>query len=587
MEEYRELFENTKIAMIIVTDDTISLVNRAFEELVGYSRKEIEYKKSLREFIATEEEIKRLEYYKELRSKNPSLAPDRYTVDLKDRNGNIKHVLVFLNMIPETEKCLVSLVDVTDIMEATKETQRLLKVLHGINRNIIEAKDEAELLKGTVTILKNIGEYKDVSIETDSHKNYTYSAKLTEENENLGSLNVLKEEGIDELEKEIIEDLAKELGYLILSLRTRNELVLTEEKYKNIFENAPIALLEEDISKVLEHIERQEGSDSVGDIKSYLLTHLDECIELVEFSDINKAGLNLYNATNRREVEDKLTSLMRDILKEELTGIANGLSEGELRTRLLTLSGREKFVYLRWFLLSLKNRPSKILTAIIDITQEEVLKEALRKKIEEIKESLIQTIEVLSSIVEIKDPYTFEHQKKVSLISCAIAKQLGLSQEIVEQIQIAGLLHDIGKIGIPAEVLNKPGKLSQLEFEIIKLHPEVGYRLLKKIKPLEHVADIVLQHHERLNGSGYPRGIKGDSIVLPARIIAVADVLEAMSSHRPYRPAYPIEKVLEELINGRDELYDPEVVDACVDLINREKLESLFEPLFPLWGTYR
>lgn len=571
-ERYKELFENIKIPVSIVVDDTISLVNSAFEELVGYSRKEIEYKKRWQEFIATEEDIKRLEYYRELRIKDPNRAPHKYVVKIKSKDDNIKHVLVIPTITSEAREYLIFLVDITDIVKAEEKTRALLEMIHKVNRNTTEATDETRLLEDVLSILRDTGMYKEILIGTpDNYRNYTYSTEMAQGNESFGRLNILKEEELNSMEKEIIEDVAKELGHSLSLLRTKKELFFLEEKYESIFENAPIALLEENISKVVEYLEKHRISELEEDTKNYLSTHLAEYIELIEFSNINKAGLRLYNALNKKEIRDKFTSLMGEILERKLSAIANGLSEDEFKTRIFTLDGKEKFIYVRWFLLSLKDKPPTLLTAIVDITQEEMLKESLRRKIAEVKESLIQTIEVLSSIVEIKDYYTFEHQKKVSQISSVIARRLNLSQEMIEQLYIAGLLHDIGKIGIPAEILNKPGKLNRLELEIIKLHPEIGYRLLRKIKPLEYIADIVLQHHERLNGSGYPRGIKGNSIILPARIIAVADVLEAMSSHRPYRPALPIEKVIDELTIGKGELYDSEVVDVCIELIKTDK----------------
>ncbi|MCX7796021.1 MAG: HD-GYP domain-containing protein [bacterium] len=166
-----------------------------------------------------------------------------------------------------------------------------------------------------------------------------------------------------------------------------------------------------------------------------------------------------------------------------------------------------------------------------------------------------------------KDPYTSGHQKKVSDLACKIGGKLGLSSTEIERIRIAGLLHDIGKIAIPAEILNKPGRLSELEFEIVKTHPKIGYDIVKNVSSLSDITEIILQHHERLNGSGYPRGLKEDEILLSAKILAVADVVEAMSSHRPYRPAFSIEEVIRELKENSGKLYDSRVVSACLQII--------------------
>ena len=180
------------------------------------------------------------------------------------------------------------------------------------------------------------------------------------------------------------------------------------------------------------------------------------------------------------------------------------------------------------------------------------------------------TIETMSKIVEAKDPYTAGHQQRVSQLATAIAKELNFSENKIEGIRIASLIHDIGKIGVPTEILSKPIKLSDLEFSLIKEHPQMGYNILKSIDFSYPVANIVLQHHERLNGSGYPQGLKSKDILLGARILGVADAVEAMASHRPYRPALGIDKALEEISQNKDILYDPKVVDVCLRLF-REK----------------
>jgi len=194
----------------------------------------------------------------------------------------------------------------------------------------------------------------------------------------------------------------------------------------------------------------------------------------------------------------------------------------------------------------------------------------LQQSYQRIKRAMDATVETMSKILEAKDPYTAGHQQRVSQLATAIAKELNLSQDKVEGIRIASLIHDIGKIGLPTEILSKPSKLTDIEFSLIKEHSQIGYDILKSIDFSYPVANIVLQHHERLNGSGYPNHLKGDQIFLEARIIGVADVVEAMSSHRPYRPALGIDKALEEISKNKGILYDPEVVDACLKLFKEK-----------------
>jgi putative nucleotidyltransferase with HDIG domain len=177
-----------------------------------------------------------------------------------------------------------------------------------------------------------------------------------------------------------------------------------------------------------------------------------------------------------------------------------------------------------------------------------------------------QTVETMAGLVEARDPYTAGHQQRVTYLACAIAAEMGLDPDRLQGLRVACFLHDIGKIVVPADILSKPGKISEMEFNIIKAHPQVGIDILKKIHFPWPVAQIVFQHHERLDGSGYPAGLKGEEILLESRILAVADVVEAMASHRPYRAALGIDKALEEISGMKGVLYDPEVVDACLKL---------------------
>jgi putative nucleotidyltransferase with HDIG domain len=176
----------------------------------------------------------------------------------------------------------------------------------------------------------------------------------------------------------------------------------------------------------------------------------------------------------------------------------------------------------------------------------------------------------MSKIIESRDPYTAGHQQRVCQLATHIAKELGLPKDKIEGVRIASLIHDIGKIGLPTEILSKPTRLTNIEFDLIKNHSQIGYNILKSIDFFYPIAQIVLQHHERLNGSGYPNNLKGDEILLEVKIIGVADVVEAMSSHRPYRPALGIDKALEEISQNRGILYDPEVVDACIKLFKEK-----------------
>lgn len=194
----------------------------------------------------------------------------------------------------------------------------------------------------------------------------------------------------------------------------------------------------------------------------------------------------------------------------------------------------------------------------------------LKTSYERIRLILEGAVLAMSKIVESRDPYTAGHEQQVAKIACIIAKKMPLPEDQVEAIRVAGLLHDIGKIAVPSEILTKPGRLSRLEMEMVKTHCQNAYDILKTIEFPFPIAQIILQHHERMDGSGYPQGLKGEVILLESRIIGVADVIEAMSSHRPYRPAMDIEMALEEIAKYRDILYDASVVDTCLNIYKTE-----------------
>lgn len=200
------------------------------------------------------------------------------------------------------------------------------------------------------------------------------------------------------------------------------------------------------------------------------------------------------------------------------------------------------------------------------------LRDLLNHYYENMENLLEQTVAALSSAVEKRDPYTAGHQERVMQLSCAIGKELDLPEKQISGLRMAAVIHDIGKLFIPAEMLTKPGKLTDVEMNLIKIHPQVGFDILKGIEFPWPIADIVFQHHERLNGSGYPQGLKNNEILFEAKIIAVSDVIEAMSTNRPYRPTLGMARALQEITDHKDTFYDAAVVDACVKIMNRDKL---------------
>jgi putative nucleotidyltransferase with HDIG domain len=218
--------------------------------------------------------------------------------------------------------------------------------------------------------------------------------------------------------------------------------------------------------------------------------------------------------------------------------------------------------------LQVRLRTAELVTANRHL-QEEIKKrirteKKLKQGLARLNRSLEKTIMTIAAVTEIRDPFTAGHQNRVTKLACAIAEEMGLAKGRHDRIRLAAMVHDVGKINIPTEILIKPDRLSEPEFSIIEAHPQIGSDILKKIDFSRPIANIVLQHHELLDGSGYPHGLAGNKIVLEARILTVADVVEAMTSQRPYRPAHAVEGALEEIVNKRGVLYDPVVVDACL-----------------------
>ncbi|MFH1939461.1 MAG: HD domain-containing phosphohydrolase, partial [bacterium] len=328
----------------------------------------------------------------------------------------------------------------------------------------------------------------------------------------------------EELQKEITEHQQAEKA-----------LAESEEKYRAVFENTGTAtvIIEEDtiISMVNTQFEKLSG---------YSKEEIENKMKWTDFvipQDLER--MKKYHIA-RRKIGEKAPT------KYEFC--------------LIDKKGHIKNIFLK---VGIIPDTKKSIASLIDITEHKQAKEKLKKTMD-------AAIDTMSRIIEAKDPYTSGHQHRVCQLAVPLARELGLSPDKIEGIRIASLIHDIGKIGLPAEILSKPTKLADIEFSLIKGHSQTGYDILRSIDFSYPIAQIVLQHHERLNGSGYPNNLKGDKILLEARILGVADVVEAMSSHRPYRPALGIDKALKEISKNKGTLYDPEVVDACFKLFKEK-----------------
>jgi PAS domain S-box-containing protein/putative nucleotidyltransferase with HDIG domain len=291
------------------------------------------------------------------------------------------------------------------------------------------------------------------------------------------------------------------------------------------------------------------------------------------FTSINAAARRISGYSE----EEALKMHFSQLIPPEYMETVNQHYEGSLRgepqsyeAAFITKDGRRIEVQVTGIPIVIDGNAIGVYGITEDITGRKKAAEDLRAALEKASSTLEGTIEAIAMMSELRDPYTAGHQRMVSQLAVAIAEQLGLEQDRVQDLAVAGLLHDVGKVYVPSEILSKPGKLTSLELGLAKAHAEASYNIVRSIKFSGPIAQIVWQHHERIDGSGYPRGLVGDQIMLEARILAVSDVVEAMVSHRPYRPALGLDKALEEITGNRAVLYDEQAVDACLVLFNEK-----------------
>jgi putative nucleotidyltransferase with HDIG domain len=333
--------------------------------------------------------------------------------------------------------------------------------------------------------------------------------------------------------------LTESLQHLVES-QTR-DIKISEKKYKNLYEfnkevleQSPAAIIKLDVNWDIEFYNREA--------KKLLHPKSGDSLNIIDLKTDNSLEIDKF----MNSLEDK-----KEVKKEFTNKINNSLHHYELRGVPLT----DKHLF------------SGAVLVIIDTTQQIIAKENLRKSFVMLQKATEDIIMAMANTSEKRDPYTAGHQKRVQDLALAIAKELKVSHAQLEGIKFAGIIHDIGKIAVPSDILAKPGNITPYEYEVIKSHSAVGYELLSKIEFPWPIAEIVYQHHERIDGTGYPQGLKRDEILLEAQILSVADIVEAMVSHRPYRPALGLDKALQTITDLSGTSLAPEIVDVCIDLI--------------------
>ena len=297
-------------------------------------------------------------------------------------------------------------------------------------------------------------------------------------------------------------------------------------------------------------------------VGTYLRVNQSMC-DLLGYSREELLCLTVFDTTHPDDIADT-RELVRTLWSREA-------ESGVLEKRYLRKDGSSVWMHLNEAAIRAENgTPDYNIPVIVDITERKLAEELLAGQAARISRTLTSVVDIASSIVELRDPYTAGHQRRVSEFAVKIAERLEMSGHQIDDIRVAGLLHDMGKAAIPAEILSKPGALSPIEFMLIKGHVEAGYQLAISANLAEPIADMIHQHHERTDGSGYPQGLAGDHIVMGAKVLAVADVVEAMSSHRPYRAALGTEAAMAEIELGAGVRYDSTVAKACAEVFGAD-----------------
>ena len=328
--------------------------------------------------------------------------------------------------------------------------------------------------------------------------------------------------------------------------KMEEELRRSEERFRVLFDFAPDAYYLHDVQGILVDGNRV-AEDLIGYKRDELIGSSFQELKLVREDQLEKAaGLLAANAAGSPAGPDELVLVRRDGMEIPI----------EIRTVPMKIGDQ-----------------TLVLGIARDITERKRREKELKDSMERLRKAMGGTVRAMALTVESKDPYTAGHQQRVANLARAIAQEMGLPRDRVDGIRMAGAIHDVGKVSVPAEILSKPGRITEIEFGIIKTHSQVGYDILKNIDFPWPIADMVLQHHEKMNGTGYPLGLSGDAIMLEARVLVVADVVEAMVSHRPYRPALGIDSALDEISKNRGVLYDPDAVGACLRLFREKGFE--------------
>ena len=466
-----------------------------------------------------------------------------------------------------------------------------------VARNITERKRAENALQVSEKYFKEITENSsDIIVITDKNGDIKYCSRSTErftgyKPEELIGRNVIRIIHPDDV-KRAVGDFGKAILAKDSAIPNGFRIVHKDgsERYfeglgKNLLDNPSVAGF---IMNVHDTTERKQADEALRESERKYKSLIDNFQDII--LTINLEGKVTFASQSIKEklgyesAETINMSILDFVQEEDHQRVMENLQKGMkgekitgFQIQVITKSGKRVF-FESFFSRVYKDGEVVGAQAIIkDITESKRAEEELKQSFERMRKALGATVQSISMIVEMKDPYTAGHQQRVSDLARAISTEMGLSADQRDFIRTASAIHDIGKISIPAEILSKSTKLTDMEFNLIKTHAQSGHDILKDIEFPWPVADVVLQHHERMDGSGYPQGLKGNDIFLEARIMAVADVVEAMASHRPYRPSLGIDCALDEISRNKGILYDADVVDACLKLFQEKGYTLVFK----------